>query len=410
MRQWIDAAWAIALSVTCVSMTCSSTAAQAADWRQFRGPASRAVSPETDVPTVLSGEKIAWTAELPGRGLSGPIVVGDRVFLTCSTGFRQDRLHVLCFDANSGKQLWERQFWATGRTACHDKMCNATPTPASDGERIVASFSSNDVVCLDRDGKLLWFRGLTYDHPNASNSLGMSSSPLIVDDTVVIQVETDDESFATGLNLQDGTPRWRIERPRRANWTSPAVLTGGDDRSALVLLQSSAGIDAVRPRTGDVVWSYTDGAATIPSSTTAGNVAYVPSNGLTALKTDASGQQMEVAWNSSRLSPSTASPVVVGDRVYNVNRAGVLACASADDGEVKWQLRLKGPYSSTPIAAGGYLYFFNEDGFAQIVKAGEESGEIVSEMDFAETILCTPALANGALYVRSDGHLWKITR
>src|SRR5665213_1602762 len=86
-----------------------------ADWTQFRGTDTSGVSTDTNVPTSI-GENIAWTVELPGRGLSGPIVVGQRVFLTASSGYQQDRLHVLCFDAASGKQLWERQFWATGRT------------------------------------------------------------------------------------------------------------------------------------------------------------------------------------------------------------------------------------------------------------------------------------------------------
>jgi outer membrane protein assembly factor BamB len=103
-----------------------------ADWPQFRGADSSGVSADKNVPTSI-GENIAWSAELPGRGLSGPIVVGGRVFLTASSGYQQDRLHILCFDAITGKRLWERQFWATGRTLCHPKMCNATPTPASDG-------------------------------------------------------------------------------------------------------------------------------------------------------------------------------------------------------------------------------------------------------------------------------------
>ncbi|MCH7989307.1 MAG: pyrrolo-quinoline quinone, partial [Planctomycetes bacterium] len=85
-----------------------------ADWLQFRGNNVNGVSSETDVPTSM--EKIAWSAELTGRGLSGPIVIGERVVLTSSSGFEQDRLHVHCFSTQTVKELWERQFWATGRT------------------------------------------------------------------------------------------------------------------------------------------------------------------------------------------------------------------------------------------------------------------------------------------------------
>jgi len=88
----------------------------------------------------VSGDTIAWKTSLPGRGLSGPIVVGEQVFVSASSGYTQDRLHVLCIDTATGKQQWEREFIATGRTLTHDKMCNATPTMASDGQRSLRSF------------------------------------------------------------------------------------------------------------------------------------------------------------------------------------------------------------------------------------------------------------------------------
>src|SRR2546423_944859 len=144
----------------------------AADWRQFRGPRGNGVSDESDLPVTLHREKnIAWKIDLPGRGLSSPIIVGDRIFVTCSSGRKQERLHVICFNATDGSKLWERQFWATGRTTSHPKTSVAAPTPVSDGERLYAIFSCNDLVCLDLDGNLIWLRGLTRAYPNATNSL-----------------------------------------------------------------------------------------------------------------------------------------------------------------------------------------------------------------------------------------------
>lgn len=381
---------------------------QAADWKQFRGNEANGISRETSVPTALSGEKIAWIADLPGRGLSGPIVVDNKVIVTCSSGFRQDRLHAICIDEKSGQQLWERQFWATGRTMCHNKMCVATPTPASDGKRVFAFYSSNDVACLDLEGNLLWYRGLASDFPNASNSLGMASSPVVVGDVLIVQVESDAEAFTVGLNAQDGTTRWKIDRVQRANWTSPTLLTAADPEQTRVVLQSSEGIDVVHPKTGVVEWSYDQGASTIPSSTSADGILYVPSNGLTALTRPQEGKAAKVLWQSAKLSPATSSPLSYDGRVFTLNRTGVLTAAAADSGEVTWQLRLRGPYSSTPVIGAGHLFAFNEKGFAQIVNLQGSKGKVVSELDFAETILCTPAIANGALFVRSDGHLWKL--
>src|SRR4051794_2241060 len=95
---------------------------RAADWPQFRGPNSDGVSAETCIPTVLNtNNDLGWKADLPGEGLSSPIIIGERVIVTCSGGLKQQKLHVICFNAANGTKQWERQFWATGRTMCHEK-------------------------------------------------------------------------------------------------------------------------------------------------------------------------------------------------------------------------------------------------------------------------------------------------
>jgi outer membrane protein assembly factor BamB len=395
-----------------VAIGCAGSLA-AGDWRQFRGNDTSGVAANETIPDRWSqDENLAWTAELPGRGLSSPIIISDRVIVTAATGFQQDRLHVLCFAANDGALLWHRQFLATGRTMTFPKIGTATSTPASDGQRIFALFSCNDLVCLDLDGNLVWYRGLNYDFPKVSNSLGMASSPVVVGDTLVAQVENDSQSMAFGIDTATGISKWRSERPKKANWTSPVVLQGTSesDKDSVVLLQSSRGIDAVRPETGDVAWTYHDGASTIPSSVAAGETIYVPSHGITALRLAPNSRNPEVVWRVDRLGPSTSSPILYQDRLYVLNRTNVLLCADLKDGSTKWQLRLEGPFSSTPVAAGGHLYFFNEKGLGQVVKPGEDQGELVSTHDFGEMILCTPAIADGGLYVRSDKHLWKIAR
>jgi outer membrane protein assembly factor BamB len=380
-----------------------------ADWRQFRGNNTDSVAVSDTLPTTWSEkENIAWKVPLKGRGLSGPVIVGDRVYITSSSGVGQTRLHVQCFSVKTGELAWERQFWATGRTQTHKKMCVATPTPASDGKRLFAFYSSNDLACLDLDGNLLWFRGLTHDFPNASNSLGMASSPVVVGDTVIVQVESDADSFSTGIDVATGVARWRKDRPRKVNWTSPAVLKTKSGET-LALLQSSVGLSAVKPKTGEVVWSFDGGASTTPSCTVADGTVYVPSSGVTALLPQGK-EKPKVVWKSGRLSPSTPSPLVYGGRVFAVNRAGALTAADAKTGDVVWQMRMQGPFTSTPVAAGGLLYFFNEKGLGQVVKPSEKAGEIVGTSPLEATILCSPAVAGNALYVRSDGHLWKISK
>ena len=383
---------------------------RAGDWRQFRGPQGAGVSDEAGMPTVLDAKRsVAWKIPLPGRGLSSPIIVGNRIFVTSSSGARQDRLHVVCFNAEDGTKRWERQFWATGRTTCHEKISVAAPTPASDGERIFAVFSSSDLICLDLEGNLLWLRGLMRDYPNASNSLGLSSSPVVAEGTLVAQVETDGEAFVVGIDVGTGINRWKIERPKRVNWTSPLLLRGSNGKQ-IVALQSAGGVSAIDPASGKVIWNYSEGADTIPSSALRGDTLFVPSHGITALQITADGHPPKQLWRAAQLRPATASPLALGERIFTLNDAGVLTCGDTANGNRLWQIRLKGPFSATPLAAGKHLYFVNEKGLVQVVDPSKAEGEIVSELDLGESIIGTPSIGSGAIYFRSDGHLWKITK
>lgn len=394
------------LSLT-LPILCLLTVPAKGDWLNFRGPnGSSYADGITESVGELSDKTQAWKAALPGRGLGSPIVVGDRVFVTAASGPDQQQLHILCFSAKDGSPVWERRFWATGRTMSHNKTNVAAPTPASDGERIYALYSSNDLICVDLDGNLQWMRGLTLDYPNASNSLGMASSPLVVGDTLVAQIENDSESFAAGFDLLTGANRWKIDRPKTSNWTSPTVLE--KDGEKLVALQSGNGIVGVHPATGSTAFEVTGGASTIPSSSAAGDELFIPSNGVTAVKLGAPGAEPAKLWNRSNQRPGTASVLVTPDRLFLINNAGVLTCADRKSGEEKWEIRLKGPFSGSPVAAAdGKLYIFSEQGVGQVVDPSGEKGTVTSEIELGETILSTAALDGKALYIRSDGHLWK---
>ncbi|MBM3824490.1 MAG: pyrrolo-quinoline quinone [Verrucomicrobia bacterium] len=380
---------------------------QAGDWKQFRGPYSSSVASDAAVEPHLNLSKVAWKTSLPGRGLGSPIVVGDRVLVTASSGPRQERLHVMCLRVSDGGKIWERQFWATGRTMCHEKTSVAAPSPVSDGERVFALFSSNDLFALDLDGNLLWVRGLGRDYPNASNSLGMSSSPVVSSGAVVVMIENDSESFSAGIDARTGKNLWKMDRPKLANWTSPTLFKTPQGRE-LVALQSGKGLIAVEPASGKIAWSYKEGSSTIPSSTAVDDTLLVPSFGLTALKTSPGGTEAEQLWRSSAMRPGTASPVAMGSRVYTLNDAGVLSCAQLSDGKRLWQLRLKGPFSATPVASGKHLFCVNEKGVLHVVDTTAAEGAIVSELELADVILSTPSIAHRSIFVRSDGALWRI--
>ncbi|OHB70680.1 MAG: hypothetical protein A2V70_06175, partial [Planctomycetes bacterium RBG_13_63_9] len=267
------------------------------DWLHFRGTENNSVSDETGLPqTVDENTNVAWKVPLPGRGPSSPIVVGGRVVVTCSSGAREDRLHVLCFDAESGRLQWERQLWATGHTLGSSFGANAAPTPASDGRLIFAFYSSNDLACFDLEGNLKWFRGLAHDYPDTRNDVGMASSPLVLGQTVIVQLQTPAESFAAGIDTATGETRWRLERERGAIWSSPTVLRGGTREEDLVLMQSRSRLTAHEPETGELVWEYEAPCHTVASATTCGDVVYLPSHGLHALRYDPARRNVELLW------------------------------------------------------------------------------------------------------------------
>jgi outer membrane protein assembly factor BamB len=381
-----------------------------ADWLHFRGPNHNGVADGAQIPVKWSeSENVAWKAELPGRGASGPIVVGDRVFLTASFGARDDRLSTLCFDAKTGKKWWDRQIRATGRVSCHPKMCMATPTPASDGKHVVSFYSCNDVACFDLEGNLLWCRGLNYDYPNASCTVGMSSSPVIVDGVAVLQIENQADSFSCGLDVTTGETLWKIERPTETSWASPIVIDS-QKHGPLVLLQSVGKLSAHTPRTGRTVWEYKASCNPIPSVGVSKDLRLVPvsRDGLVALRKEVKSESPEVVFKLPAASPSTPSPIVVGGRAYTITGPGILNCIDLLAGKSLWKERLKGPFSSTPVAAGNLLVAFNEDGQGHVIRLLSDKAEILSVNHLKETILCSPAIAGDAVYVRSDKHLWKI--
>lgn len=383
----------------------------AGDWLQFRGTTGNPVA-DAKLPTEWSErENIDWKSNLPGRGLSSPIVVGDRVIVTCSSGYKQDRLYVVCFDVESGKELWRRQFWATGRTFTHPTSAVAANTPASDGKRIFAFFSSNDLACLDLEGNLLWYRGLTYDYPKSGNDVGMSSSPAVADGVVVVQVESQGDSFAAGIDAETGKTLWRVERGHQSNWTSPVVLPGKGDRTTVVLLQSADGLTAHEIRSGKEVWRYGQPCKTVPSPVVLGDSVYLPTeNGLTRLDFTDDSNAFEIKWEDNRLSPGSSSPVVNDGRIYTLS-GSVLKCADADTGKIVWQLRVSGKrYWATPVIAGDFMFCASQDGDVDVVNIGGEKGKVVSKNALGEALFGTPAIADNALFLRSDKHLWSISR
>lgn len=380
--------------------------AAAADWSQFRGPDTTNSTANDRLPTdwsVETGEGIAWEANLPGHGVSTPIVVGGKVIVTAASEPDEQQLHVLAIDLATGAELWQRRFWATGRTQIHQASSVAANTPASDSKRVFALFSSNDLVAFDTDGNLLWMRALAVEHPKLGNDVGMGSSPLFVPTAsggaVVVQCESQGAAFLEAFDPRTGATLWEVDRPREGNWSTPVVLDGN------VLVQSRTSLALYGAADGALLWEQPADCQTIPSPTIVGGTLLAPAGGVLALNATSSVPP-EPLWTAGRVKPSAASVAVSGDQLYAVARGGVMTAASLLTGEPLWKRRLGGTCWATPLATPSRVYCANQDGEVFVVAA--EDGKILAEHKMGAKIMGSPVPVGDALLLRSDEKLWKI--
>jgi outer membrane protein assembly factor BamB len=386
--------------------------AGAGDWPQFRGPNGSAVADEKDLPVTWGPtENVRWKVEIPGRSVASPVVANGRVYVAAASGVRGEQienlnnLHVLCFDAENGNQLWQRKLKATGNTGSHPKSSMAAPTPVANADGVYVLFATADLAAFDRDGNLKWYRSLTGDYPKIANQVGMAASPILWKDTLIVPMDSDGESFLAGLDTKTGQNLWKVERPKDINWVTPALRKVGDKSE--ILMVSRAGLSAYDPANGKRVWNYATEGGQVPVPVLMGEKVLMSGKGLVCLKPKAEGSP-EVVWTSQKLVSGYVTPLVYENRIYNVSGAGVLNCASADGKDI-WQERLKrGKYWASPIAADGKIFVANDEGIVTVIEAGGDYATVLGTNDMKDEIMGTPAIANGAIYIQTVNGLYCI--
>jgi outer membrane protein assembly factor BamB len=386
-------------------------AVYAEDVPQFRGRGGAGVSSEIGLPIHWSAtENVRWKVELPGRGLSNPVIGDGRVYVTACTGPEQKREHVLCFDARTGKKLWERQLWATGTTLCHPKTCMAAPTPVTDGRHVYALFATGDLVCYDRDGSLAWYRSLVGDYPTVGNNVGIAVSPVLHKGMLIVCLENVGESFAAGIDARTGQNRWRVDRPRGINWVTPLIIE--HDGKDEVVLQGGADLTAYDPASGKKRWSLTgESFSTMPTPVWGDGMVFTPGGKFRAVRPGTATAKPEIVWQSAKLRTGYSSPVYYDGRVYALDAAGIANCADATTGKHLWSHRLDTPnseqYSASPLLAEGRLYVVGEKGTATVLKL-DGKPTVLAVNTLADTILASPVASGGSIFLRSDGMLYCI--
>jgi outer membrane protein assembly factor BamB len=446
--------------------------AAALEWPQFRGPHGAGVADDAALPDRWSAtENIAWAADIPGRGWSSPIVWRDRVFLTTaispgafkapSTGiFGNDyaaelakqglsedeivkrvvnrdielagetgeiRYLVLALRRSDGKILWEREAHR-GRPpgGRHRKNTYASETPATDGERLYASFGGNvGVFSYTLDGTPLWQH--TWSPQPIYLDFGTASSPVVHRGRVYQLHDNDGESFLAALDAKTGKEVWSVKRKDLASrmasgWATPFVWEIGR-RTEIVTI--GRGFVISYDTSGRELWRSKGMTQATPSPVAADGLLYVGSGSqgdanrpLLAIRPGASGditpvegtQSKFVAWMLPRFSGYTTSPLVYRSRVYAVNDNGVLQVADAKTGAEIYKARVGGggrTFSSSPLASDGRIYCLSEDGETIVLRAGDVYAEIARN-HLEEMSLASPAADSDGLYLRTQTKLYRI--
>jgi len=436
----------LALLTTVTSVAAGEPAA-ATDWRQFRGGAASGVGHGFPLPgswNIETGDEVAWRTRIPGLGHSAVVVTGNRVFVTTAVSGLEDAgvkvgiygniasvedttshsWRLYCLDRNTGAILWNRCLHqGVPRIKRHTKATHANSTPVTNGRRIVISLGSEGLHCFDLDGKRLWKRELGlldsgyYKVPAAQ--WGFGSSPILFENTVIIQCDVQQGSHLAAFSLDDGRQLWGIGRDEVPTWSTPTLWRHGKKTQLVVAgYHHSGGYD---PRTGRELWKLT-GGGDIPVCTpiiaddlVILSSAHGPSRPLRAVRFSAtgditpgspSGSTEHIAWSLPRDGIYMQTPILYDGLLYACRINGVLSCYLPKTGERIYRERIDGGvgFTASPVAGDGKLFFPSEDGQVHVVAAGKTYKHLAAN-PLGEQCMATPSLSGGLLILRGQGHV-----
>ena len=425
----------------------------AGSWPSFRGPQASGVADGQKLPdrwNVATGENIRWRTPIPGLAHSSPIVWGHRLFVTTAVSSRpnatfrpglygdgdasDDRsLHkwmLLALDARTGKVLWERvAHEGEPLEKRHIKSTYASATPATDGRIVVASFGSQGVHAYDVDGKRLWKVDLgrldvgAYDIPTFE--WGPASSPILWNGLVLLQCDTQADSFVIALDAATGRTMWQTERDEFPSWGTPTVAETPDGPQ--LVTNGSKFIRGYDPKTGKELWRlggsskitaptpiFADGLAVVASGRAPERPIFAvhpAARGDVTLKAGESTTRA-IAWSRTGRGPYMPTPLAYRGILYVLGNNGLFDAYDLKTGNEIYRQRLPAVgngFSASPVAADGRIYLSNEDGEMLVVAAGPEFAHLATN-PLGELVMATPALSNGALYVRTAGSVLAIAR
>jgi outer membrane protein assembly factor BamB len=425
----------------------------AGSWPSFRGAQASGVADGQNLPdtwNVKTGENILWRMPIPGLAHSSPVVWGNRIFVTSAVSsdpkasFRpglygdgdasQDRSRhrfmLYALDKRSGKILWERvAHEGVPVDKRHIKSTYANSTPATDGRIVVAWFGSQGVHAYDVNGRSLWKVDLgrvdmgAYDIP--TYEWGPASSPIIWNNLVILQCDTQTDSFLLALDANTGKTVWKTEREELPSWGTPTIAMTA--KGPELVTNASNFIRGYDPVTGKELWRLgRSSKITAPTPIFTDDVFVIasgrgPERPIFVVRANARGDltlpegktdSEAIVWSRTGRGSYMPTPLSYKGILYVLSNNGLFDAYNLKTGAEVYRQRLSlvgSGFSASPVAADGKIYLSNEDGEILVVSAGDKFAQVATN-SMGELIMATPAFSEGVMYVRSAQSLFAIGR
>ncbi len=399
-------------------------AADAENWPQFRGPTAQGISTDPAPPLNWSADKnVAWKTSIPGESWSSPIVWGDRVFVTTATDGGES-CRVLSLDRQSGTIVWDREVFKQVPRRKEGRNTYATPTPATDGERVYACFGDGSFAALNFAGELVW---TNRDHPFYGQH-GLGTALLLHDGVLVMARDGSsdgedkglgwqrpwDQSYVLALAASTGRQLWKTGRGlSRISHGTPVIWANGP--RTVVVSEAGDVLQGFNLKTGERLWSSeVIGEGKVPSTVIGDGLAFTAGGwggkeSIKAFKLGGSGDLKEanLVWEQKKGMPKVPSMVYASPHLFAITDGGIATCMKGDTGELVWQERVGGNFSASPVIAAGRIYFLGDNGETTVIAAGSEF-KVLAKNPLGEKVQASPAVSQGQIFIRTEHHLFCI--
>lgn len=423
------------LLVTVPAMGWQNTDVKERQWFQWRGPLANGVAPDATPPVSWSAdENIAWKVPVPGEGISTPIVWQDRVFLVSavpteriperppvkderamtSPPNRYFQFMVICLDLKSGKTLWEdvcaELVPHEGR---HKTSSYAAASPMTDGKRLIVPFGSFGIFSYSLEGQQEWAIDLGDMHTR--RGWGEATSPVLVDDLVIMNWDNEDDSFLFALDAATGEVRWKVAREEPTTWATPLIIERSGRKQ--VVTNGTNAIKGYDLKTGRELWKAsgtTLNAIPCPVEYKE-NVILMGGyrgNRAVSLHIGSDGEVRE-NWELKKGTPYVPSPLLSGNRLYfTQSNKAILHCVDAETGEYFYppqRLSMLENLYGSPVMAHGHVYLSDRSGNTLVFKDSEKF-EPVTTNSLEDQFDASPVPVEDCLLLRGKNHLYCIQK